>query len=132
MKKLLILSLITISFAANAQKVESIYFNLYTDSLKIGVHNYINVDGKMTNGAFYPLMSDELFFSSSAGTWKGNSLILDSAFNGDSVVIIVKLKNNAAVTKTVTIYKKRLLVDPPLKTEKELMEDWKRKGKGKP
>ena len=41
--------------AAGAQKVDSIYFHLYTDSLKKGQHNYINVDGKLSNGSWMPV-----------------------------------------------------------------------------
>ncbi len=33
-----------------AQKIEYVNFNLYTDSLKKGLHNYINVDGYIGNG----------------------------------------------------------------------------------
>ena len=36
----------------SAQNLDSIFFNLYTDSLKKGTYNYINVDGQFTDGAF--------------------------------------------------------------------------------
>jgi hypothetical protein len=124
--------LLCIGFGATAQKVESIHFNLYTDSLKKGVHNYINLDGKMSNGSFYPLMSDEVVFSSSFGKWEGNSIILDSSFTRDSVVITAHLKSNPAIQKTITVYMKRNLFEGVLKTEKELMEEWKQKGNKKP
>ncbi|MBL0056604.1 MAG: hypothetical protein IPP31_10530 [Chitinophagaceae bacterium] len=39
---------------ARGQKVENIYVNLYTDSLKKGTFNYINIDGKLSNGRFIP------------------------------------------------------------------------------
>jgi len=118
-------------FAAKAQKVEDIYFNLYTDSLKKGVHNYINVDGKLSNGNFYPLMASEVVFSSSYGKWDGNNLLIDSAYCRDSVVITAALKENPKVRKSVTIYMKKILIEPPLKTAEELMEEWKRKGNQK-
>ena len=38
-----------------AQKVQEIYLHLYTDSLKKGTYNYINIDGKMTDGSWMPL-----------------------------------------------------------------------------
>ncbi len=131
MKTLLILLFLSGAVAVKGQRVDSIYFNLYTDSLKKGVHNYINVDGKMSNGSFYPLMSDEVEFTSSFGKWQGNSLIIDSSFNRDSVVITIKLKSNPSVCKTVTVYMKRNLFEGNLKTEDELLEEWKRKGKKK-
>lgn len=131
MKKFLTLFLLTASLAGKAQKVESISFNLYTDSLKKGVHNYINVDGKLANGSFYPLMAEEIEFSSSAGKWQGNSIIIDSAYRKDSVVITAKLKSNPIVSKSVTVYMKRIVIEPPLKTEKELLEEWKKNSRKK-
>lgn len=132
MKKLLILLVLIIaSFATKAQKIESIYFNLYVDSLKKGVYNYINVDGKLSSGSFLPLMADEVQFSSSAGKWEGNSLIIDSASKADSVVITATLKVRPEVKKTVTIYVKKVDIIPVLKTEKELLEEWEKKGKKK-
>src|SRR3954465_3820609 len=106
MKSLLCILLVTLSFAAKSQKVDSIYFNLYTDSLKKGVYNYINVDGKLTNGAFLPLMSDEVLFSSSAGKWEGNSIIIEPASKVDSVEITVVLRSRPEVKKSRTIYLK--------------------------
>ena len=52
---ILVIGVCTLSICARAQKVDSIYFNLYTDSLKKQVHNYINVDGKFSNGSWLPL-----------------------------------------------------------------------------
>jgi hypothetical protein len=131
MKIILTLLLLIGSFVSEAQKVESITFNLYTDSLKKGVHNYINVDGKMSNGSFYPLMADEIEFSSSAGKWQGNSIIIDSTYKKDSVVITAKLKSNPVISRSVTVYMKKILIEPPLKTEKELLEDWKKNNRKK-
>ncbi|MEJ7678294.1 MAG: hypothetical protein WKG06_10625 [Segetibacter sp.] len=108
MKKLLIIFLVlSAAFTSKAQKVESIYFNLYTDSLKKGVYNYINIDGKLANGTYLPLMSDEVNFSSSAGKWEGNSLIIDSTYKHDSVVITASLKEHPEIKKNVTIYLKK-------------------------
>jgi hypothetical protein len=131
MKKLLLFLLIVSSFAAKAQKIDSIYFNLYTDSLKKGVYNYINVDGKMSNGTYLPLMADEVVFTSSFGRWEGNSLVIDTASKIDSVVITAALKKRPEVKKSVTIYVKKVEVVPVLKTEKELLDEWTKKGKKK-
>ncbi len=48
---------LVLCFACNvkAQNIDSIYFHLYTDSLKKEVHNYINVDGLLQNGRYLPL-----------------------------------------------------------------------------
>ena len=58
-KILVVLSFILVANAAfsQKQKVDSIYFHLYTDSLKKGFFNYINVDGKMSDGNWQPLDS---------------------------------------------------------------------------
>ena len=131
MKKLVTILIVLSTFTASAQKVDSIYFNLYTVSLKKGVHNYINVDGKLTNGTYQPLMSNEVAFTSSAGRWEGNSLIVDSAYKQDSVVITASLKEHPEVKKNVTIYLKKIVTEPALKTEKELLEEWRKKGQQK-
>lgn len=112
-----------LTFVAKAQKIESISFNLYTDSLKKGVYNYINVDGKLSNGRFYPLMADEIIFSSSAGKWEGNNIIIDPSYNKDSVVITAKLKNDPSLEKTVTIYIKKFEKEEKLKTEQEILNE---------
>src|SRR5690349_9977786 len=104
MKRLIFILLLFTSFAGRSQKIENIYFNLYTDSLKKGVYNYINVDGKMDNGSFLPLMSDEIMFSSTIGKWQGNSIIIDSAVKIDSVVVTAALKARPEIKKSVTIY----------------------------
>jgi len=131
MKRLIFILLLFTSFAARSQKIENIYFNLYTDSLKKGVYNYINVDGKMDNGSFLPLMSDEIMFSSTTGKWQGNSIVIDSAVKIDSVVVTAALKARPEIKKSVTIYIKKTDHQPSLKTEKELLDEWTRKGEKK-
>jgi hypothetical protein len=131
MKAVSFIMLLFTSLAARSQKIETIYFNLYTDSLKKGIHNYINVDGKMDNGTFLPLMSDDIIFTSTAGKWQGNSIIIDSAIKIDSVVVTAVLKARPEVKKSVTIYIKKTDYQPSLKTEKELLDEWTKKSKKK-
>lgn len=125
MKKIFFLLFMLMCFLAKAQKIENIYFNLYTDSLKKGVYNYINVDGKLTSGSFYPLMAGEVIFASSAGRWEGNSIIIDSSYSADSIVITASLKSNPLINKSVVIYIKRSAFEGIIKSEKELLEEWK-------
>lgn len=113
-----------IAVHGKAQQVESIEFHLYTDSLKKGVYNYINVDGKMSDGSWRPLNSKTIQFSSNTGKWDGNSLIIDSSYVKDSVVITATVKANPSMQKTIIIYMKRNLIEPKLKTEEELLNDW--------
>lgn len=105
---------------AKAQKVESIYVNLYTDSLKKGTFNYINIDGKMSNGRFLPLDSHDLTFWSSAGRFEGNNLWIDNDIAVKKVDIKVTMKNNPSVIKEFSIYVKQL-PDPELKSVEEVM-----------
>lgn len=123
MKHLFTFILVFAFFNLKAQKVESIYFNLYTDSLKKGVHNYINVDGKYSTGIYQPLMTDEVVFTSSAGRWDGNNIIIDSSFTRDSVVITAKLKSTPAISKTVIIYIKKHDPEERLPTEQEVLDN---------
>ena len=103
MKHILTIVFVVLASQAKAQKVNDIFFNLYTDSLKKGVYNYINVDGKLDGDRFFPLTSSEVILSSSAGRWEGNSLVIDTAYKMDSVVITAVLKAEPAIKKTITI-----------------------------
>ena len=109
--------------------MESIYVNLYTDSMKKGTFNYINIDGKLSNGKYLPLDSTHLIFWASAGKFSGNSLWIDRNFTPQKVDIKVSLRNNPAIIKEFTIYIKQQ-PDPELKTMDEIMNKTKSK-KGK-
>lgn len=109
MKNIFVLALILhLSPAVFSQKIDSIAFHLYTDSLKKGQHNYINVDGKLSNGQWQPLTSKELQFSSSACEFQGNELIVPSAFKEEKIKIKAELKSNPAIWKEVTIWIKKI------------------------
>ena len=127
MKRILSVILLGFSFAAKAQKVESIYVNLYTDSLKKGTFNYINIDGRLSDGKYLPLDSTHLVFWASAGKFSGNSLWIDRNFTEEKVNIKVTLRNSPALFKEFTMYIKKK-PDPELKTMDELMNNPKTKG----
>ncbi|HEU4472711.1 MAG TPA: hypothetical protein VFR58_16570 [Flavisolibacter sp.] len=117
---------------ASAQKVDSIYFHLYTDSLKKGFYNYINVDGKLSNGSWSPLDSTQVMFLSDAGYFKGNDLFIDSAYTGEMVKVKAILKSNPSVWKEAVIYIRKRGFDEPLKTNDEILDEMRRKqGKSK-
>jgi hypothetical protein len=111
-----------------AQKVESIYFNLYTDSLKKGFFNYINVDGKTVDGQWIPMDSTQVRFSANTGYFKGNDLFIDSAYKGDTITVKAVLKSNPAIWKEVIIHIRKRGFDEPLKTNEEILHELK-KGK---
>lgn len=123
----LVALVVLLSVQIKAQKVDSIYFHLYTDSLKKEVHNYINVDGLLQNGRYLPLDTSYIAFSSTGGKWIGNSLIFDRNYTCESVVITAQLKQNPAITKSITVYMKKKPDDEVLKTEEEILNDLKSK-----
>lgn len=128
MKKILLaICLILAANAVSAQKVDSIYFHLYTDSLKKGFYNYINVDGKLSDGTWAPLDSTQILFVSDAGFFKGNDLFIDSSFTGDKVRIKAVLKRNPALKKEVVIYIRKRGFDEPLKTDNEILDEIRKK-----
>ncbi len=105
----------------SAQKVDSIFFHLYTDSLKKGQHNYINVDGKLSNGKWWPLTSKEVTFSCAAAIFEGNELILPFDFKEEKVTVKAVLKNNPTVFIERIIWIKQT-PDPALPTRGEIMK----------
>ena len=112
-----------IGFVSAAQKVESIHFNLYTDSLKKGFYNYISVDAKYTDGTWQPLDSGQILLTANTGFFKGNDLFIDSTYQGDSVRVNVVLKKDRALSKTVVIYIRKRGFDEPLKTNDDILNE---------
>lgn len=81
--------------------------HLYTDSLKKGTYNYINIDGKLSNGRYLPLDSTDLIFWASDGKFNGNDLYIDPHFKKDKVTVKVILRSNTALYKQFDIYIKK-------------------------
>lgn len=133
MKGFLPLVFILISFAsiAQKQKVESIHVNLYTDSLKKGTYNYINIDGLLSNGRYIPLDSTDLDFSASSGKFYGNSLWIDKNCRDEKIDIKVSMRNNPSLHKEFVMYIKKKEDDQILPTPDEIIEQMKKKKKGK-
>ncbi len=96
-----------------AQNIEEIFFNLYTDSLKKGTANYINVEGKMSNGRYKPLTNKELSFLTSYGSFEGNDLLISFDYKQDSCILTVWVTSNPKLKKTMTIFIKKM-EDPDL------------------
>lgn len=122
MKKFLLFILFA-AFASPifAQKVDSIYFHLYTDSLKKGQHNYINVDAKLSNGHWQPMTSKDITFSCSNATFSGNELIIPDDFSDEKVVVKAVLKSNPSIKLERTIWIK-IKPDGDLPTKEEIMK----------
>ena len=106
---------------ANSQKIDSISFHLYTDSLKKGVHNYINVDGKTSDGRWLPLTSKEIAFSASAGNFERNDLVLPADFAEEKVTIKAILKSTPSVWKQTVIWIKKKPDNEILPTQDDVL-----------
>ena len=122
--KAIFLAVIMMTFSSvvlKAQKIDSIYVHLYTDSLKRGTFNYINIDGLLHNGRFLPLDSTELILEASDGNWQGNSLWLDQQFAKDKVTIKVTLRENPSIFKKFDVYIKQKADEEKLPTVDEVI-----------
>ena len=125
MKQFIVLAtLICSAFVSKAQKVDSIYFHLYTDSLKKGTHNYINVDGKTSDGKWRPLTAKEITFTSSYGTFEGNELVLPDEPTVQKITVKAVLKSDPNTWKEITIWIKKK-PDPELPTKEEVLRNTK-------
>lgn len=107
MKYTLIFILFLIGKTGAAQQVDSLFFNLYTDSLKKGSWNYINVDAKMSNGKYMPLTSKQLVLTTTGGKLEGNSIWIDWNFNLEKITVEVYLKDRPHIKQQKTIWVKK-------------------------
>ena len=127
MIRLLLISLFCIiGHTLKAQKVDSIYLHLYTDSLKKGTHNYINVDGKLSNGQWIPMTAKDIQFSSSDCKFSGNELIVPMDFAADKITVKAVLKSNPSVSIEKTIWVKKK-PDGDLPTQEEVLKEFRKK-----
>ncbi|MER3464273.1 MAG: hypothetical protein C4329_07510 [Chitinophagaceae bacterium] len=127
MRKLVgLLIFLIVSSVASSQKVDSLYFNLYTDSLKKGFYNYINIEGKMSDGTWRPLDSNYIKLTTNAGWFRGNDLFIDSSYKGETVTVKAKLKSNPLVWKETIIYIRKRGFTEPLKTNEEILEEMRK------
>ena len=131
LRKVLLVLFIFISDFARAQKIDNIFVNLYTDSLKKGTYNYINIDGLLSNGKYLPLDSTHIIFWASEGKFHGNSLWIDKDFKYDRVLIKVVVRGNMQLSKEFTMYVKKKPDDEKLRSEEELLQDMKSNKKKK-
>lgn len=124
MKQFFLIAILTGSaIISNAQKVDSIFFHLYTDSLKKGTHNYINVDGKTSDGKWRPLTGKDIEFTSTYGKFDGNELILPDDPTVEKLTVKAVLKSNPAVWKEVTIWIKKKPDPEILPTKEDILRD---------
>jgi hypothetical protein len=106
MKLFYFLILFCCAYEARAQKVDSIYFNLYTDSLKKGTYNYINVEGKLSDGRIVPLTPAR---SSSTVRWANFQPIglLDPDMKAEKIEVTAVLRANPKIKAQSQSMKKK-------------------------
>ncbi len=126
-KFLLIVFISVLGKGAFAQKVDSIYFHLYTDSLKKGTHNYINVDAKLSNGRWQPLTAKDLTFTTDYGHFSGNDLVLPENPTVKKVTVKAVLKSNTELWLERTIWIKTIPNPDVLPTTDEVLKPRKKK-----
>jgi hypothetical protein len=126
MRKAFVIVLIFAFAESKSQKLDSIFVNLYTDSLKKGTYNYINVDGLYSNGSYLPLDSTDLVFAASHGKFYGNSLWIEPDTKEEKVNISILMRKNNKVKKEFVIYIKQHEDNEPLKTNEEYLEELKK------
>ena len=135
MKKCVLLSLFFIMAKfSQAQKIDSIYFHLYTDSLKKGFYNYINIDGKTSDGKWIPLSTKEIILTSNNDTalkFQNNDLFIDSTYSGETVTVKAVLKSNPSVWKETTIHIRKRGFDEPLKSNQQILDEYTKPQKTK-
>ena len=107
--------------------LDSIYFNLYTDSLKKGTYNYINVEGRFTDGRYLPMGTKEVKLTASAGKFDRNSLYIDTSFKEEKVSVQAICISNPNLKAETVIYIKKHIANERLPTVDEVL-----KGKSPP
>jgi len=123
---------LSLGFLSKAQKIDTISFHLYTDSLKKGTHNYINIDGKTSDGKWKPLTAKEIIFTSSYGEFEGNELILPDRPSVEKISIKAVLRSDPALWKEITVWIKKKPDDEILPTTEEVLKNKSQKtGKSK-
>jgi len=114
---------LSLGFLGRAQKIDTISFHLYTDSLKKGTHNYINIDGKTPDGKWKPLSEKEIAFTTSYGTFEGNELVLPDKPTVEKISIKAVLRSDPRLWKEITIWIKKKTDDELLPTTDEVLKN---------
>lgn len=109
------------------QEIENIYVNLYTDSLKKGTYNYINIDGKLSDGRYIPLDTTEIIFSASDGKFIGNTLWVDPGFSKEKITIKAVLRSDPHLQKQFDMYIKKIPNPEKLRSLDDIMNEMKNK-----
>jgi hypothetical protein len=114
MKPTLLFLFIIVSHASFAQKLDSIYFNLYTE-------------GKYKNGRILPVDNSEVIFEADSAKFVGNSLWLPMDFKPKFVKVWVSVKAAPQKKIQISIPIKQKSDDEILRSEQEIINSKKKK-----
>jgi len=78
--------------------ITGIRFNHYADSLKRGIHFYLNVEGRFSTGKVYPLDTSAVQLQSSAGQLLGQDLLLKNGDTTRFITVKAVYKNDPSLT----------------------------------
>ena len=109
------------------------FLSIFTQTAwKKGTHNYINVDGKTSDGKWKPLTAKDLTFTSSYGTFEGTELVLPDNPTVEKLTIKAVLKSDPKLWKEITIWIKKKPDDEQLPSNEEILKNKSQKtGKSK-
>jgi hypothetical protein len=79
------------------------------------------VEARYSNGKYLPLNDSEIAYSSTAGSFERNSLLVPFDCKEEKITIRVKLKSNPSLTQSVTLYIKKKADNENLKTVEEIL-----------
>lgn len=119
---LLLVVVLLISGQLNAQKIDSIRFRLYTDSLKRGSYNYINVEGLYHGGRWLPLDTAQLIFTTSSGTLYGCSIWIPWESRQGKLDVQATLKQDTSQQLFAILYIKTVDDTSGLKTMEDVLQ----------
>ena len=107
MKRFLFLIICFAAFNASAQKVDSMFFNLYTDSIKTILNYYVNVEGEYSNGRFLPMDTGVIRIIADHGAMSGNEWIAPKEIDFEKVTFHAIAKEDPRINDRVTVWLKR-------------------------
>lgn len=107
-----------------------IRFHHYADSLKRGIHFYLNVEGIYNSGKIYPLDTSRIRFSASTGQLIGQDLLIpgtDSATRSISVSAVYRGNNGIRANTEIPVKQGPEDESLIIKNEKDVLGKPKRK-----
>lgn len=92
------------AFAQRRPQLKSVYFNLYTDSLKPVLNYYVNVEGQTISGNYLPLDTSDVILTANWGEMQGNAWVIPRVLLYDSVTFTAVSRQNPALHDRITIW----------------------------